>query len=59
MISRLGKTLAAQSCCSKLSRKRFSAMALEDVRYAAPKSAAVGVTADIRTTPAGLENRRI
>jgi hypothetical protein len=34
-------------------------MALEDVRYAALKSAAVGRTADIRTTPAGLEIRRI
>jgi hypothetical protein len=27
--------------------------------YAAPKSAAVGVTADIRAAPAGLEIRRI
>jgi hypothetical protein len=34
-------------------------MALEDVRYAAPKSAALRVTADIKTTPAGLEIRRI
>jgi len=34
-------------------------MALEDVRYAAPKSAAIGMTADIRITPAGLEIRRI
>jgi hypothetical protein len=34
-------------------------MALEDVRYAALKSAAVEVTADIRTTPARMEIRRI
>jgi hypothetical protein len=30
-------------------------MALEDVRYATPKSAAVEMTADIRTTAAGLK----
>src|SRR6516165_1716586 len=56
MISPLGITLAAQAWCSRLSRKRFSAMALHFLRCIAAKSDTIGGIADMPPARRGLNS---